>query len=397
MDFSTIELTPEQRDFHADLRALLDEVVTPEVHEHERTTGDGFSLPVHLALGRRGLLMPEWPVEEGGAALDPVSRRILELELARYRVPEITASTTKLVWKAVDRFAGPDLRDELRSKVADGTVRFCLGYSEPDGGSDIAAARVRAVRDGDLWLINGSKLWTTGAHNCQYVFLLTRTDPELPKHKGLTMFLVPLDSEGVEIQAIRTFGNERTNAVFYDDVRVEDRYRLGAVNDGWTVLHGPLDEEHDLGSGDAGLSDTLGRRYLRALERALDATVAWAADPRGVDGTRPLDDPAVVERLVRATVELELGICTPGPMGRVKCSDVLIEQAAELIDLVGPKSLLSDDADGALGIEADLDFAHRWAQGTATYGGTVEVFRNIIAQHILGLPRASFPGSKVLM
>jgi alkylation response protein AidB-like acyl-CoA dehydrogenase len=397
MDFSTIELTPEQERFRGEVRALLDEVVTPEVHEHERATGDGFSLPVHLALGERGWLTPDWPVDEGGAALDAVSRRILDLELARYEVPGITASTTNLVWKAVDRYAGPDLRAEIKPKVAAGTVRFCLGYSEPDGGSDIAAARVRAVRDGDVWVLNGSKLWTTGAQNCQYTFLITRTDWDAPKHKGLTMFLVPLDTPGVEIQAIRTYGNERTNAVFYGDVRISDRYRLGGVNDGWSVLHGPLDEEHDVGVTSDGLRDlSIGRGFLRALERSFDATVAWAGSATRPDGTRPLDDPAVVDRLARTAVELELGIVTPGPMGRVKGSDVLVEQAAELLDLVGPEALLSAHSDGALGREGDVDFAHRWAQGTATYGGTVEVFRNIIAQHVLGLPRASFPGSKVL-
>ena len=96
-------------------------------------------------------------------------------------------------------------------------------------------------------MINGSKIFTTGAQNCQYTFLITRTDPDLPKHKGLTMFLVPLDTPGVEIQGIRTFGVERTNIVYYSDVRISDKYRLGGVNDGWSVLHGPLDEEHSIG------------------------------------------------------------------------------------------------------------------------------------------------------
>jgi alkylation response protein AidB-like acyl-CoA dehydrogenase len=396
MDFGTIALTPDHQRFADQVRSFLDEIVTPDVHEHERAHGDGFDERVHLALGSRGWLMPHWPPEEGGAGLDPLDRRILELELERHQVPGITASTTALVWQAVDRFAEPSLRAELAPQVAAGTARFCLGYTDPEGGSDIAAARLRAVRDGDQWVLNGAKMFTTGAQNCQFTFLIARTDPDLPKHKGLTMFLVPLDTPGVEIQAIRTFGGERTNAVYYGDVRISDRYRLGGVNDGWAVLHGPLDEEHSVGQSSDGLQDlSIGRAFLRPLEVALDATTAWARRRRP-DGSRPIDDPSVVTRLVRVAVELEAGIVTPGPMGRVKGSRALVEGAAELLDLTGAEGLLSPGADGAIG-HGDVDFAHRWAQGTATYGGTIEVFQTIIAQHVLGLPRASYPGSKVLM
>ena len=133
--------------------------------------------------------------------------------------------------------------------MAAGRVRFCLGYSDPEGGSDIAAAHLRAVPDGDEWVLNGAKMFTTGAHNCQYTFLITRTDPALPKHKGLTMFLVPLDVPGVEIQAIRTYGGERTNAVYYADVHVPDRYRMGGVNDGWAVAARPARRRARRGRG----------------------------------------------------------------------------------------------------------------------------------------------------
>jgi alkylation response protein AidB-like acyl-CoA dehydrogenase len=397
MDFSRVELTPQQQSFADEVRATLDELITPGVHEHERETGDGFNEQVHLALAQRGWLTPGWPVAQGGAGLDPISQRILELELERYGVPDITAGTTLLVWTAVDKFADPELRERLRAEVAAGTARFCLGYTEPDGGSDIAAAKVRAVRDGDEWVLNGSKIFTTGAQNCQYTFLITRTDPELPKHKGLTMFLVPLDTPGIEIQGIRAFSGERTNIVYYDDARISDRYRLGGVNDGWAVLHGPLDEEHSIGDGEDALADlSIGRHFLRPLEAALDTAVAWARDSSRPDGSRPADDPGVLARLGRVATEIEAGVCTPGPMGRVKGSLALVEGAAELIDLTGPLGVLSPGAPGAAG-DGAIDYAHRFAQGTATYGGTIEVFRTIIAQHVLGLPRPSYPGSKVFL
>jgi alkylation response protein AidB-like acyl-CoA dehydrogenase len=397
MDFSTVDLTPEQQRFTEEARSFLDEIVTPEVLEHEERTGDGFNEGVHLALGSRGWLFPAWPTEEGGAGLDRVCQRILALEIARHRVPTVTMSTTNLVWAAVAQSADPELAADLKPEVAAGRVRFCLGYSDPEGGSDIAASHTRAVQEGDEWVINGAKMFTTGAHNCQYTFLITRTDPELPKHKGLTMFLVPLHSPGVEIQAIRTYGGERTNAVYYADVHVADRYRMGGVNEGWVTLRGPLDAEHGAGRTDDGLDDVAqGRSYLREFERAIDATAAWAAQATRLDGSRVADDPAFLDRFGKQVVEYEAGLVTPGLFGRNKGSLALIAGAAELIDLVGPEALLAPGADGAVD-DGVLDFAHRWAQGTATYGGTTEVFKNMIAQHVLGLPRAIFPGSKALV
>lgn len=397
MDFSLVELTPEQQAFAEDVRRTLDELITEDVHEHERRTGDGFNERVHLALGERGWLVPDWPVEQGGAGLDKVSQKILQLELDRRHYINIPGGTTRLVWSAVERYAEPELREELRIGIAKGTVRFCLGYTEPDGGSDIAAAKVRAVRDGDEWILNGSKMFTTGAHVCQYVFLITRTDPELPKHKGLTMFLVPLNTEGVDVQAIHTYGGERTNATYYGDVRLSDRYRLGPVNDGWSVLHGPLDEEHSIGRPQGGLEDlSIGRNFVRSLETALDATVEWARTAERPDGTSPADDNSVLQRLGWVAAELEAGINTPGPMGRVKGSLALVEGSAVLLDVLGPEGLVHVGGTGAVG-EGAADYAHRYAQGTATYGGTVEIFRTIIAQHHLGLPRATFPGSRAFI
>ena len=118
-----------------------------------------------------------------------------------------------------------------------------LGFSEPEAGSDVANAQTRAVRDGDEWVINGSKMFTTNAHIADYVFLLTRTNPDVPKHKGLTMFLVPLDRDGVEVQAVYTLSGERTNITFYNDVRVPDSARIGDVDGGWRVLTASLMDE----------------------------------------------------------------------------------------------------------------------------------------------------------
>jgi alkylation response protein AidB-like acyl-CoA dehydrogenase len=297
----------------------------------------------------------------------------------------------------VKKYGDPSLVAELKPKIAAGTVRCCLGYTEPDGGSDIAAAKVKAVRDGDEWVINGSKIFTTCAHRCQYTFLITRTDPDLPKHKGLTMFLVPLDAPGVEIQGIKTFGGERTNIVYYGDVHVSDRYRIGGVNDGWSVLHGPLDAEHSMGGVSDGLDEvSMGSNFLRVLFPALQATIDWAAHSTRPDGSHPIDDPSVQARLGEIAMEVEIGLNTPGPMGRIKGSLAMIECAAAMHDLVGTASLLQFGAEGAVD-NGSIDFAHRFAQGTATYGGTIEVFRTIIAQHVLGLPKMNYPGARTFL
>jgi len=395
MDFSVVELDDDLAAFVAEVRDFLDTYVTEEVHDEERRTGGSFNLRLHKALAAKGWIVPRWPVHKGGAGLDRVRERILELEFERVDAPSITLGTTRLVLSAVEKYAAPDLAAELLPKVAAGDVRFCLGYTEPDGGSDIAAARTRAVRDGDEWVVNGQKIFTTGAQNCQYTFLITRTDPELPKHKGLTMFLMPLDAPGVEIGPIRTVGGERTNVVYYSDVRIADRNRLGPVNGGWAVLRGPLDEEHFGGGADGGMSDLgIGTSWARMQGRAVAAAVRWAAAARP-DGTRPIDDPLVRARLGEAATDVEGAIATPGPMHRVRVSEVLLGGAADLVDLIGPEALLPHGADGCVA-DGLFDYHHRFAQGTAIYGGTTEVFRNIIAQHVLGLPRPVYPASKVL-
>ena len=175
------------------------------------------------------------------------------------------------------------------------------GVHRTRGGSDIATCKTRAVRDGDGWIINGSKMFTTGAHKCQYVFLITNTDPEAPKHKSLTMFLVPLDSPGIDIQGIRTIDGDRTNIVYYSDVRVDDKYRLGEVNAGWTVLREPLNTEHGaVAAARDGLQDvSIMMHQAGFMADAVDKAAGKVAE-RDPNGRRLIDDQAVAYRLGRS-------------------------------------------------------------------------------------------------
>jgi alkylation response protein AidB-like acyl-CoA dehydrogenase len=396
MDFSAVVLTEAQQAFAAEVRAFLDEHLTEEVYARARETGNRSDRGVQLAMGARGWAMPRWKKEDGGAELDDVCVRILETELEERNAPVAGPGSAGMVWSAVGAFGDPGLVAELKPKVARGEVRFALGYSEPDGGSDIAGAKTRAVRDGEEWVINGQKIFTSGAHNCEYIFLITRTDPTLPKHKGLTMFLVPIDAPGIEVQALPTL-NERTNITYYSDVRLPDRYRIGEVNNGWSVLHGPLDIEHSIGEELSKLDDlSIGVAHMRYLKYAVEATARWAKNAPAGDGSAMAEDNVFMAGFGHLLMEIEAAADTPGPMGRIKGADTAIAGAERLIDLIGSQAVLPLGADGAIA-SGVVELAHRAVQVTATYGGTVEVFRTIIAQQHLGLPRPDYPGRRVFL
>jgi alkylation response protein AidB-like acyl-CoA dehydrogenase len=387
MNFSEIKLEEDVLAFWAEVRAFFDEHVTDEVHDEERRTGGGFNEKLHLALGERGWVAPRWPVDEGGAAFDGQRARIVSMELARSAAPAILTTTTLLPPVAIRMFGSEALRAEVLPGVAAGTIRVCLGYTEPDAGSDLAAVRTRAVRDGDEWVISGQKMFTTGAQFCQYCFCLTRTNSEVAKHKGLTVFLVPLDLPGVDIQPIETLGGERTNFVYFDDVRVPDHYRLGPVDHGWTVVSAPLAQEHSMGSDDESDGDG-SNTYARTTQRVLDHVAAYLREEYEAGGDDRYTDPRVRERLARVALDVEVSNITPGPMGRIVAADLLIRDASDLLELVGPTGLLPHGADGAV-TDGMAEYGFRFAPGTAIYGGSTDIHRNLVAEHTLGLPRST--------
>ncbi|BBZ02672.1 acyl-CoA dehydrogenase [Mycolicibacterium chitae] len=393
MDFSTVELSDEDRAFRTEVREFLNTHVTDEVRRRDRETGDNFDEGVHLALGAAGYLEKEWKTEEDGG-FTRVRRRIWQLEKRRAHVPWVTWGTTQLVARSVQASGKPELVDEVLPKVFSGHVRMCLGYTEPEGGSDIATCKTRAVRDGDQWVINGAKMFTTGAHNCQYVFLITNTDPEAPKHKSLSMFLVPLDLPGIEIQGIRTVDGDRTNIVYYSDVRVDDKYLLGEANGGWAVLRGPLDAEHGaVPSTPDGLDDVAIMAHQAGfMSAALDAVAASTTQP-DARGRRRIDDGAVAYRLGRSAARLEAALSTPSIFGRVAQAQTMRDIGPDLMDLAGPASVLPIETDGTLD-DGKSEYLYRFAPLAGIYGGTLEVFRNMIAQHVLGLGKPNYSPPK---
>ncbi|WP_261566064.1 acyl-CoA dehydrogenase family protein [Frankia gtarii] len=387
MNFSAVELDEDTRAFWAETRAFFDEHVTEEVHAEERRTGSGFNEAFHRAFGARGWVLARWPVGQGGAGLDPVRARIMELELERSGAPVIISQTTPLPALAVQMFANEELKTTVLAGVGDGSISICLGYTEPDCGSDLAAVRTRAVQEGDEWIINGQKMFTTGAQVCQYSLCLTRTDPAAPKRRGLSVFLVPLDLPGIEIRPIHTVGGERTNIVHFDDVRVSDYYRLGGVNQGWAVLSAPLANEHGMGEQDD-LAPNGGRTFLRDTRRLLAAVVTWLQTQVDESGRPRLEDPITRERLARVALDIEAGTAAHGPMARIHASGALARAASDLLELMGPAGLLPHGAEGAVA-GAIPEYMFRFTPGTSIYGGTNEIHRNLVAEKFLGLPRST--------
>ncbi|MGV0785487.1 acyl-CoA dehydrogenase family protein [Mycolicibacterium sp. XJ2] len=379
MDFSRLELSEDDRAFQDELRDFLRSVVTDEVIKRDRETGENFDEGVHLALAARGYLAADFNSEaEGG--FNAIRRRIWELEIGRSHAPWFHWPTTMMVARSLQQFGSEELKQEILPMVLSGHYRLCLGYTEPEGGSDVATCKTRAVRDGDAWVVNGSKMFTSNAHNAHYVFLITNTDPAAPKHQSLTMFLVPLSSPGIEIQPIRTVDGDRTNITYYSDVRVDDKYRVGAVNGGWSVLREALNAEHGTIERDAQGLQKLATmtEHLLLLAEAVDHIAAVVGEE---DSAR--------YRLGRAIARIEAAMSTPEMFGRVANAQTMRDVAPDLMDLVGAAGSLPTGAEGAAG-DGGVEYAFRLAGPAGIYGGTLEVFRNMIAQHALGLGRPNY-------
>jgi len=372
-----------------ELRAFLDEHMDRRLEEQVYRTGVSHDTEFTRALVEGGWMAPGWPVELGGQGLDPIEMLAVAEELGLADAPTYGIGTTIMV-ATVIRAVGTDAqRAAIIPRALAGEIVIVLGFSEPEAGSDVAAATTRAVRDGDEWVIDGQKMFTTNAQIGDYVFLLTRTNPDVPKHKGLTMFLVPMDQPGVEVQAVFTLSGERTNISFYNGVRVSDDWRIGGIDEGWTTMTVALTAEHGAG-------------FASSIARLLAATELWAREATDDDGVPRMDDPDVREALGRAAVDLEVSrllqrrvawmaetgqtLATEGPMSKLFSSEAIKERAQEMVELVGPDALRSyfDPTAPSHGV---IEHLLRYSVGTTIYAGTSEIHRNMIAQRGLGLPR----------
>ena len=361
--------------------------VTRESIENERRTGDGVDRALTRELGRRGWIAPGWPVAEGGGGLDQFETAVLRDTLRRGGVPISGPGTTMLPANAIRAMGPPDLKARILPGVAAGETLICLGYTEPAGGSDVFACATRSQLDGDSWIVNGQKIFTTFAHLADYCFLLTRSQPGSAGTRGLTMLLVPLDSPGIEIRPLLTMGHERTNIVFYNDVRVADANRVGEAHQGFAVMRAALEAEQNVAPGS------------KTSWVAADA-VEFARSQRGVDGAPLIDDPLVRERLARMAMDAEiadlLGLRVaflegegdpPGPVSALFGPESYVRASAAAIDIAGTTGML-DWTDDEAPVDGKLDAHYRSAVATTIYGGSSEVLRSLIVENRLGFPRS---------
>ena len=326
-----------------------------------------------------------WPKAFGGRGATPMEMIIWNQEEARHNVPtQPFAIGLGMCGPVVMGFAGDEQRAAYLPKMASGEDIWCQLFSEPAGGSDVANLRTRAVQDGDEWVINGQKIWTSGAQYCDYGILLTRTDPSVPKHQGLTMFIVNMKAPGVEIRPIKqASGKSGFNEVYFTDVRIKDDHRLGAVGDGWKVSIVTLMNER-LAVGSASGPDA---KEMLALAQSLE-----------VDDRPALENKAVRDRIatwhceqsglhftkLRVQSAMSRGE-TPGPensITKIVSANKLQGIGSYGMDLMDMGGILVDQ-DGQ-----DDSFYGAWlsAPGLRIAGGTDEILRNIIAERVLGLP-----------
>jgi alkylation response protein AidB-like acyl-CoA dehydrogenase len=376
--------------FREEVREFLREHFRPDMVERAHDTGTAHVWDLYRALGAQGWIAASWPEEYGGQGRDPFEMTAMRDELRLAGVPTDGLGQSVIVGRTIRAVGSEEQKQTFLPPFLAGEIIFALGYTEPDSGSDVAAAKTRAVRDGDDWVIDGQKMFTTLAHEASYVFLLTRTNPDVPKHRGLTMFLVPLDAQGVEIHPVHTMGGERTNATFYTGVRVPDAFRVGEVDGGWDVMTVALTFER----GGFGLSEA---------DRVWQQTVDWASRTRRPDGSRVIDDPLVRERLANMRIDNEVARllalrCSyvaasgglpgvEGSMHKLWYAEAMTADASELVDMLGAEGVLAH-GEGDAPVDGWVEHLYRHAAVTTIYGGTSEVQRGIIAERGLGLPRS---------
>ncbi len=375
--------------FRDGVRKHLESVLTADIEERIYRSGVAHDDDFAKGLVDEGYFAPGWPVEFGGQDRTVWDEQVLQEELMRTDAPVYLSETTRMVASIIRRVGTQAMQDRIVPGALKGDITIALGFTEPECGSDVAAASTRAVRDGDEWVINGSKMFTTNGHIADYVFLLARTSPDKPKHKGLTMFLVPLDSDGFEAQAVWTLSGERTNITFYGDVRIGDEWRIGDVDGGWQVLGLSLQDEHASGWGPH-------------ITRLLHHAEQWAATTSDEDGSPQLDKTDVRRRIARVAMEDEVSRLlqrrcvwmisegqvpvAEGPMSKVFSTESLVRASQDVVELVGPDALRSYFEPTAPQ-QGRFEHLMRFSLGTTIYAGTSEVQRSIIAQRGLGLPR----------
>lgn len=391
-----IDLEPQQVALRDELREYFAQLVTPEIRAGlASATGEfgeaGVYKDVIRQIGSDGWLGIGWPKEYGGQARSMVEQLIFTdvAAIAGVPIPYLTLNT---VGPTIMRFGSDEQKEYFLPKILAGELHFSIGYSEPGSGTDLASLKTRATLEGDEWVINGQKMWTSLIQYADWLWMACRTEPDAPRHKGLSMILVPADAPGVSYTPVHTVAGVGTSATYYSDVRVPASNLVSERGGGWALMTNQLNHER------------VALTSAAPLQHSLTLVKDWAAETRNPDGSRVIDTEWVQIALGRAHARIEAltlinwklaadadhGVpLSPAEASATKIygSELATEVYRSLMEIVGPHAGVTGDSPGAV-LAGRLERFHRSSLVMTFGGGTNEIQRDIIGYVGLGLPAA---------
>jgi 3-oxocholest-4-en-26-oyl-CoA dehydrogenase alpha subunit len=385
-----LDLSAEQRALRDELRVYFAGLVRKRTAADldDEAMGEGWKATIRQ-MGRDGWLGLGWPKEYGGQGRGPIEQLIFLEEAGRAGAP-IPLVTLNTVGPTIAQFGTDEQKQRFIPGILSGEIHFAIGYTEPGAGTDLASLQTRAVRDGDEYVVNGQKVFTSGGHAADFVWLACRTDPAAPKHKGISILIVDTTAPGFKWTPINTVAGGFTSATYYEDVRVPTSMRVGEENGGWKMITTQLNFER-VALGPSG-----------RIFRSLDAVLGWAKETRLVDGTRVIDVDWVRTNLARVRAKAEVaelfnwrvaweqeeGGLNPADASAMKVygTELRIETARLLLEVLGAPGYLREGSPGAV-LEGIIERECRSAIVGTFGGGVNEVQREIIVTAGLGMPR----------
>jgi alkylation response protein AidB-like acyl-CoA dehydrogenase len=383
--------TKEQEALRGELRAYYDRILTPEVQAalHDEVGCGPVNREIVRRMGADGWLGIGWPREYGGQGRSPIEQFIFFDESMRAGAP-VPMLTINSVAPTLMKYGSEEQKADFLPRILRGEITFCIGYTEPGAGTDLASLQTRAVRDGDHWVIDGQKVFTSLAGDADYVWLAARTDPEAPKHKGISLFAVDMRTAGIRVDPMHLLSEHDINTTFYEGVRVPASALVGGENNGWSMITNQLNHERV----------TLCSSGL--LERVLTDTRRWAQATRLPDGRRVIDQEWVQLHLARVYTGLEFlrlinwKVAWAATQGRLDIADAstikvwgtewYLESFKLLMEILGPRAALRRGSPDAV-FDGHIENLYRSLIILTFGGGTNEIQRDLIGLFGLGLPR----------
>ncbi len=343
------------------------------------------------ALGDRGWITPTWPKEYGGGGLDRKHAALLSAELKAFRAPRVASFGTIMLGPTLLEFGTEEQKQEFLPPISRNEVRWCQGYSEPGAGSDLASLQTRAVLEGDEYVITGQKIWTTGAHVADWIFCLVRTDPDAPKHDGISFILFPMDQPGVEVAPLRLIdGSQDFSQVFFDGARAKAKHVIGPVNGGWTVAKRLLQHERSTdGGSEGGLSGTQKESLVDLVKREVGIENGVLADPdlRRRLASQEIEMKGLALTMMRAGLEARANQTARdiGSLGKYRWANMVKNEQDIAMLAMGTQGL---GWKGPGFEQGQLERTRAWlmTRADSIWGGTNEVQLNVIAKRVLQIP-----------